>query len=166
MKPINSRELCLTALFTAIIFLMTFIPKIPIPLGYAHLGDAAIFLAVLLLNKKQAALAAAIGSGLADFMGGFPLWIVPTLLIKYLMAWIFGSIYTSASSEKSINYSRMVLGLVVATLWMAGAYTIVGGILYDSLAAGFASTPGLLLKGALNLIIVVVIAKPLLKLKN
>ena len=38
----KTRQLTLTAMMTAFIFVATFVPKIPIPLGYAHLGDAAI----------------------------------------------------------------------------------------------------------------------------
>ena len=34
------RELCLAAVMAAVVFLATFVPRIPIPLGYAHLGDA------------------------------------------------------------------------------------------------------------------------------
>ena len=30
---LTTKDLCLTALFTAIVFVMTFVPKIPIPFG-------------------------------------------------------------------------------------------------------------------------------------
>ena len=92
MKNFTTKELCFTAILTAVIFVMTFVPKIPIPLGYAHLGDAAIFLAVVIAGGRQGAIAAAIGSALADFIGGFPIWVVPTLVIKYVMAYIFAKV--------------------------------------------------------------------------
>ncbi len=38
---VSTKTLCLTAVLAAFVFIMTFVPKIPIPLGYAHLGDAA-----------------------------------------------------------------------------------------------------------------------------
>ena len=41
-RDFSVKDLVLTALMTAIVFLATFVPHIPIPLGYAHLGDAAI----------------------------------------------------------------------------------------------------------------------------
>ena len=81
---LTTKDLCLTALFTAIVFVMTFVPKIPIPLGYAHLGDAAVLLAVVLLGRKQGAIAGAVGSALADLIGGFALWIVPHCLSNIL----------------------------------------------------------------------------------
>ena len=39
----TTRELVFTALMTAFVFTATYLPHIPIPLGYAHLGDAVIF---------------------------------------------------------------------------------------------------------------------------
>ena len=50
----SARELCVTAVMTALVFLATFVPRIPIPLGYAHLGDAVIFLLALLLIRRSA----------------------------------------------------------------------------------------------------------------
>lgn len=160
---LTTKDLCLTALFTAIVFVMTFVPKIPIPLGYAHLGDAAVLLAVVLLGKKQGAIAGAVGSALADLIGGFAIWIVPTLVIKYIMAWIFGIISKSHQNKFVINSGNLTavfLGLV----WMVAAYTIFGAILYDSMEAGLSSTPGLALKALLNAIIFLILVRPLQKI--
>lgn len=160
---LTTKDLCLTALFTAIVFVMTFVPKIPIPLGYAHLGDAAVLLAVVLLGKKQGAIAGAAGSALADLIGGFAIWIVPTLVIKYIMAWIFGIIYKNHHNKFVINSGNLTavfLGLV----WMVAAYTIFGAILYDSMEAGLSSMPGLALKALLNAIIFLILVKPLQKI--
>ena len=59
---ISTKTLCITAVLAAFVFIMTFVPKIPIPLGYAHLGDAVIYLLVLFIGRREACLAAAIGS--------------------------------------------------------------------------------------------------------
>ena len=75
----SAGSLCYAAVLTALVFVLTFVPKIPIPLGYAHLGDAIIFASVLFSTRRQAALAASIGSALSDFIGGFFLsaaWMV------------------------------------------------------------------------------------------
>lgn len=82
-SAMTTRELCLAAVMTAVVFLATFVPRIPIPLGYAHLGDAAIFLMVLFLGRRETLIAACFGSALSDLLGGFPLWIVPTIIIKF-----------------------------------------------------------------------------------
>ena len=127
------KEICLTALFTALVFVMTFVPKIPIPLGYAHLGNAAVFLGVVLIGRRNGAIAGSIGSGLADLIGGFAIWIIPTLIIKYVMAMIFA--YAGGQAQPG-NFSinrQSIIGLVLACLWMTVSYTIAGAVLYGSL---------------------------------
>ena len=46
-QAVSAGSLCYAAVLTALVFVLTFVPKIPIPLGYAHLGDAIIFASVL-----------------------------------------------------------------------------------------------------------------------
>ena len=58
--------------------------------GYIHLGDALIYLAACLLPAPYAVGAAMVGAGLADLLTA-PLWVVPTLLIKALVALLFTS---------------------------------------------------------------------------
>ena len=55
----------------AIVFVATFVPKIPIPLGYAHLGDAAIFLIVFVCGRKIGILSGMIGVCACRFIGRF-----------------------------------------------------------------------------------------------
>ena len=144
-RDFTAKDLVLTALMTAIVFLATFVPHIPIPLGYAHLGDAAIFLFALLAPRRSALVAACLGSALADFMSGFALWIVPTLVIKFVMAEIVCRMAAAASSV-----GRVGVALTLSSLWMAAAYTIAGAVLYDSFTAALASFPGLFAEGVVN----------------
>jgi hypothetical protein len=46
---------------------------------------------------------------------------------------------------------RTFIALLAACLVMAAGYTLFGAILYDSLAAGLSSAPGLLLEGGVNI---------------
>ncbi len=144
----ETRKICVTAVMAALIFIMTTVPQIPIPLGYAHLGDAAIFLVVLYVGRREGALAASIGSAMADFLGGFPIWIVPTLVIKYGMAEI---LWRVAAGKGSVQSWRAMGGMLLAGLWMAFGYTVAGAILYGGLSVGLTSTPGLLLEGGVNI---------------
>lgn len=84
----RTKKITYTGIMTALVFIATFVIKIPIPAtdGYIHLGDCMIFLAALLLGWKYGAFAAGIGSMLADLIGGYPHWAIPTLIIKALMA--------------------------------------------------------------------------------
>ena len=149
----TAREMCLVAVMSAVVFLATFVPKIPIPLGYAHLGDAAIFLIVLLAGRRQGIWAGCIGSAFADLLGGFPLWIGPTILIKFIMALSFAFIVEKENEGKALKSFLTFIALVAATLIMTAGYTIFGAILYDSIEAGLASAPGLLIKSAVNIVV-------------
>ena len=59
----KTERLVLTALMTAIVFLGTIAIKIPVPLtqGYVHLGNAMVFISVLILGRKNGSFAAATG---------------------------------------------------------------------------------------------------------
>ena len=149
----KTRQLTLTAMMTAVIFIATFVPKIPIPLGYVHLGNAAIFLAVMFCGRRVGILSGIIGSALADFLSGFPIWIVPTIVIKASEAEIFWRLH-----EKNF-----LLGLIAAGFIMAAGYTFAGAILYDSLSAGLASAPGLLIEAVVNALATIVIGAAIKK---
>lgn len=144
----KTRQLTLTAMMTAFVFVATFVPKIPIPLGYAHLGDAAIFLTVMFCGRRVGIFSGVLGSALADFLSGFPIWIVPTVFIKAAEAEIFWR----------LREKNFLLGLILASLAMTAGYTLVGAFLYDSLSAGIASTPGLLLKSAVNISVAIILS--------
>ena len=157
------RDLTVTAVMTAFVFLLTFVPKIPIPLGYAHLGDAGIFVLLCLGWRREALAAACLGSMLADLVGGFPLWIGATLVIKWAMAETF--LHTANLKAKDlVTAPRTLLALLLACLVMAAGYTAFGAVLYDSLAAGLASAPGLLAEGAVNILAFYAVIKPLQRL--
>jgi len=153
----TTQELVFTALMTALVFVATYLPHIPIPLGYAHLGDAVIFLLALLAPRRSALFAACCGSALADLLGGFAIWIVPTLIIKFVMAEI-----VCRTAQARSRMARIALAFALASLWMAAAYTLAGAVLYDSFTAALASFPGLLAEGAVNSIAALA-ALPLLR---
>ena len=63
-----TQNMVVTSLMMGLIIVCTMFIKIPIPLttGYVHLGDAMIYLSVLLLGWRYSAIAAAFGSTLGD----------------------------------------------------------------------------------------------------
>lgn len=138
-------------MMTAFVFVATFVPKIPIPLGYAHLGDSAIFLAVMFCGRRVGILSGVTGSALADFLSGFPIWILPTIFIKAAMAETFWR----------LQRKNFLLALIISSLIMTAGYTLTGAALYDSLSAGLASTPGLLLKSAINIFVAIILSMAL-----
>lgn len=158
---VSAQELCMTAVMTALVFLATFVPHIPIPLGYAHLGDAVIFLLALLLRRRDALFAACVGSALSDVLGGFALWALPTLVIKFLMVEVVCRVAGSAPGT-----ARTAAAFLASSLWMAAAYTAFGALLYASVAAGLASAPGLLMEGVVNTAVALLVLPALRRLRH
>ena len=52
-----------------------------------------------------------------------------------------------------MGQGRIVTALLLSSLWMAFAYTLVGAVLYDGLIAALTSTPGLIVEGIVNSVI-------------
>ncbi|PKM52387.1 MAG: hypothetical protein CVV02_01145 [Firmicutes bacterium HGW-Firmicutes-7] len=92
MNKINVKTIVYTGIMMALVFLGTSFIKIPTPItsGYIHLGDAFVLLSGFILGPIFGAFAAGMGSALADIMGGYVPWALPTFLIKGLMAAVVG----------------------------------------------------------------------------
>ena len=119
--------LIMSALFAAAIAVMTaYLLHIPIPTGgYIHVGDAVLYLAACLLPAPYAVAAAAIGAGLADLLTA-PMWVLPTLAIKALVALPF----TSRSSR--LLCPRNAAAAVGAALLSPTAYGLAACLLLGS----------------------------------
>ena len=89
-KQFTTKEITKIAMMAALVFIATYSLKVPSLHGYTHLGDCMIFISVLLLGGKKGAIAGGIGASLADLVGGYMVWIVPTFFIKFVMACIMG----------------------------------------------------------------------------
>ncbi len=151
-------SLCCGALMTALICIMTMIVQIPIPLGYAHLGDAFILIAVAYLGKKEAIWASAIGSSMADLLTGYVQWIIPTFLIKMGIALIACWLITDQKGKFRLFGGHNALAAFLSMAWMVFGYVAAGCLLYGSFAAGLASAPGLIAEGVVNIAVYYVIA--------
>ena len=88
---LDASKVAVNALWIALVFLSTRFLQFPIPLGYAHLGNAMILLAAVYFGPVTGMLSGGLGSALAD-LTSFPGWTLPTLIIKLLMGLICGII--------------------------------------------------------------------------
>lgn len=150
---ISIQEFCMTAVLMAMTCIATMFIQIPIPLGYAHLGDSVVLISAYFFGPVVGGIASGVGSALADLMTGYPIWALPTLLIKTFMPVIACAFFRKnvRKNVKGIFCVRTIAGAVVTLLFMTVGYVFFGGILYGSAAAGIASAPGLLIKSAVNL---------------
>lgn len=165
-KAIN---LVMTALMMGIIMVSIMFIKVPIPFtqGYAHLGDAMIFLAILILGWKYGAVAAAMGGALGDILGGFPVWAPWTFCIKGIMAIVMG-LFLSATLHKGKRCIAGVPLLELAGMIIAGIVMVIGyyaaeGIMYGNWAAPVVGIPWNIAQFVVGMVIAGILAAALYK---
>lgn len=156
----NTTKLMMTAMMTAIILMATLFLKIPIAVGYIHLGDGMIFLAAMMLPKKHACLAGALGAALADIMGGFAVWAPWTAAIKLIMVLIMHAALTKSSPKHSIGKLPLaeLFGFVIAGIFSVAGYYVAEGFLYGNWTAPLLGVPFNLLQAAVGAALAVIIS--------
>lgn len=159
------KHLCLTAVFMALTMITTMYIQIPIPLGYANLGNSVIMVASFFFGPATGLIAGGVGSALADFLTGYPMWCLPTFIIKSVMGLVFYYIARGGKKNPKVLSIRTALACLVVIVWATAGYTISGCILYGGLEAGLASTPGLAMEGVLHIVLFYLLAFPLEKAK-
>ena len=144
------RLIAFCGITAAFVFLGTQL-RIPTAIGYINLGDAVILIASYVIGPA-AFFPAAIGSAIADLIAGYPMYILPTFVIKGLMGLVAGLIMKHPEHRPHI-VKRLIAG-VLAELIMVFGYFVVEIFLYD-VAAASASIPFNLIQAAAALIIAV-----------
>lgn len=146
-----TRKLTLTALISALVTVSTMIIQIPIPSGYIHGGDTIIIFAAVFFGPFYGAVAAGIGSMLADILTGYAIWAFPTLIVKTIMAFIIGKLAYQGSIP--IFNLKTYVGIIAGILWMVIGYYLLGGLLVDSFEIALASIPFNIIQGIGGMII-------------
>ena len=82
------KKLTQCALLAALTFVVTRFIQVPIPLGYFNIGNCMILLGGVLIPSPYGVIAGSLGSALAD-LTSFPVYTLPTLVIKALMPIVF-----------------------------------------------------------------------------
>lgn len=149
MEKLTVKELTKMSAMAAIVFVLTYTFKIPFADGYTHLGDCAIFTGVMILGRKKGAWAGGIGAAMADLIGGYPQWIIPSLVIKFLMAYVMGLIVEKIMPKAKFNY---VLGALAGGVLQIIGYTSVK-IIYYGFAQAMVMTPTLLIQTSAGIVI-------------
>ncbi|WP_176461797.1 ECF transporter S component [Anaeromicrobium sediminis] len=131
MKGVTSKKLTLGGVMAALVLVGTMIIQIPTPTkGYIHIGDSMVYLCGIFLGPVYGALAAAIGSFLADALSGYMVYAPATFVIKGLDAFVVGIIYYKIVQEGD-SVPKRILGFLVAAL-LGGALMVGGYLVYES----------------------------------
>lgn len=160
----KTKKIVISAMLAAVVCVATMIIKIPSPLkGYINLGDCFVLLSGWVLSPLYGFLAAGIGSGLADFLSGYGVYIPATFVIKGLMAYIAYLLFKALDGKINTNLARIISALI------AEIFMILGYLAFESILYGFApsvvNVPFNAVQGIVGAILAFVIIK-LLKKRN
>jgi uncharacterized membrane protein len=118
-------QLSLMAVMSALVTVGTLIVQIPNGMGgYFNFGDVMIFITALTFNPLIGGVAGGLGSAIADIIGGYPIFALPTLVIKGFE----GLIASLIANKKSVF--RDVLAVITAGSAMVTGYFLVELYLY------------------------------------
>ena len=162
MKDQKIRLMCITGIFTAIVFVFTAYLHIPSHTGYTHVGDGFIYLAACMLPLPYAMFVGAGGALLADCLTGYAIWAPGSIIIKTVAVLFF-----SRKNARIINV-RNLLALIPAWAICIGGYYLYEALITGNYAAPLAGIPGYITQSVLSSILFVVagLAMDKLKLKN
>jgi uncharacterized membrane protein len=134
-KSLNTSELVLMGLMIALTYLAGSIIKIPSVGGFVQIGDCMVFLSVIVLGKNKGAISSALGMFLVDALGGYYFWAPFTLIIKWGMAYIAGSILEKMPENKvAAKYTLAFLaGGIFMVIAYFGAGIIISGFLTEKI---------------------------------
>lgn len=139
--------LVLAGLFAAIITVSTMIIRIPTPTkGYINLGDCFVNIAGWLLGPLYGGTAAGIGSALSDLFAGYTIYILPTFIIKGLVAVTAYAVY-KALSKRTPSIVGRIVSAVAAELVMIVGYAVFEAFLYSSVTTALTGVAGNVVQG-------------------
>lgn len=145
MNDDRIRRLIFSALFTALCCAATMFIKLPTAMGYVNAGDAVVLLGAFLLGPLWGAVAAGLGSALADVLNGYAMYAPGTLVIKFFMALMAGWLLRSLAVKKP-NPAAVLAGATAEILMICGYFFYECFILGYGLAA-LAGVPFNLIQG-------------------
>ena len=149
MKSNKIKELVIAAMGIACVFLATYYIKVPNGIqGYFNLGDGFILLFGALVNPLYAFIIGGVGSGLADIVGGYGIYFIPTLIIKGLEG-IIVSRFVSSTTKDTKRY----IVYVICSLIMVCGYFITDAYVNQSWYLSATGIPANIIQGAAGIVI-------------
>ena len=159
----NTRSITITALSAALIFLFTWVVRVPGPItgGLVHMGNVPFFVASIVYGPYVGAIAGAIGMGMFDIFSGYIAWAPITVITCLIMGYVLGNV------TKRFNTKNLIIGFVLMVVIKVLGYYFGEAIMYKSFVAPFASIPGNIVQILLSAVVVFIIINPIRKgLKN
>ena len=131
-KKTHTKTLVISGMLTAILFIVTRIAyPIPGTSAYVNMGDSVIYCTGLLIGAPWAVAVSAIGSALADWAIGYPIYIPATILIKGLMGLVCAVLMRNDKLPRFV-FTSILSGAIMAIGYFVYEVLFIGGWGYAS----------------------------------
>lgn len=151
MKNRKTKLICISGIFTALVFVVTAYLHIPSHTGYTHVGDGLIYIAACLLPLPYAMFVGAAGALLADCLTGFAIWAPGSVIIKMLAVLLF------SSKKKNIICLRNTVSLIPASAICIGGYYLYESLITLNFVAPLSGIPGYITQSVLSSVLFVLL---------
>jgi uncharacterized membrane protein len=149
-KSLDPKLVALTAVMTAVTFVLTTAIQIPTTAnGFMHFGDAAIFFASFAFGPWVGAIAGALGTALADVASGFAPWAPFSFIIHGFEGWLVGYLMIRFARGRGITQSEwypMLLSIGLGSVVVVVGYFI-AGMFVSGIAAALGEIPANVIQG-------------------
>lgn len=147
-RRFSPKDLASIGMASALVAVTTTFLKIPTPAtgGYLNLGDVLVIFLGFRLGARNGALAAGIGSAIADLMGGYVVFAPVTFFAKGLEGGIAGFF-----GYQKTNLLPQLKGALAGACIMVLLYSLWNWMVLGSVPA-LASVPGNVLQGATGIV--------------
>lgn len=149
MKTFVLKDYILIALFSAIIFVFTYI-GIQVPTfgaigGLTHLGTLVMFVIAIKYGKYYGMASAAIGMTLFDLLSPWAAWAPGTFVVRLIAGYVFGLVATSKDGQGASLYKN-TLSLLAGGLVITTGYYLFESLFISDFVAAQLSIPGNILQ--------------------
>lgn len=129
-----SKQIAFTALFAALCCVCTMFTKIPLLNGYFHAGDAFVILAGWFLGPLYGAVAAGLGSALADVFLSYASFAPYTFFIKAcdaIVAWAIWYLLKKCIKSRKLDMIPRVISALAGEVVVCLGYFLVEIFMFD-----------------------------------
>lgn len=156
-KSNNLIKIVMASLVAALCCVATMIIQIPTPTGgFLNLGDAVVIMSAFTLGPVYGAIAAGLGSALADIFAGYVQYAPATFVIKALMALCVCLVLKLANNivvkKPALFMIFIALGGILAEVVMIAGYFVFESTLLGYGWGALASVPANAIQGAAGIV--------------
>jgi uncharacterized membrane protein len=149
MKQYDVRRIALVVIMAAVVVVLTYFPKVPIPAtgGYVHLGDLGAAFAALSFGPWLGFLIAGGGMAVADLIGGYAIYAPATLVIHGFQAVVIAYL-----GQRRKTWMMFVAAAAGGVIVVAGYFSYQWLVLKVGIAAALVEVPANILQASVGLV--------------